>query len=155
MVASVLERLETHVARTRPDFLAILLPGVSDDALNTFEARFSLRLPDNFRQLYRWRNGQPPDCSANFDHNRMFTPLEEVADTKAMLDGMIGEEFDDPRWWRRTWVPFLSNGGGDHLCLDVLAEDGGSPGQLIAFWHDLERRSVEHPSIEAWLSSLV
>lgn len=84
----------------------------------------------------------------------MFSPLEDVADSKAILDGMIGEDFDDRSWWRRGWVPFLSNGAGDHLCLDVDAEGGGSPGQLVAFWHDWERRSIEHSSIESWLASL-
>lgn len=45
MVSSLLEGLERNLALTRPDYLAILLPGVSDDALDVFEAWFSLRLP--------------------------------------------------------------------------------------------------------------
>ena len=155
MMSSLLERLERHLADTRPNYLACLLSGVPDATLDAFEARFSLRLPDGFRQLYRWRNGQTPDCTANFDRNRMFSPLEDVADTKAMLDGMIDEDVEDPRWWRLGWVPFLPNGGGDYLCLDTVAEDGGSLGQLIAFWHDWERRTLEFPSVEAWLASLV
>jgi cell wall assembly regulator SMI1 len=52
-------------------------------------------------------------------------------------------------------VPFLSNGGGDHLCLDVVAEDGGTPGQVIAFWHDPENRSIEFASPDEWLETLV
>ena len=72
-----------------------------------------------------------------------------------MLDGMIGYDFDDPKWWRRGWIPFLANGGGDHLCVDLTAEDGGKPGQLIAFWHDDETRDVEFPSLAAWLRDLV
>jgi hypothetical protein len=24
-------------------------------------------------------------------------------------------DFDRPEWWRRGWVPLLSNGGGSHL----------------------------------------
>jgi hypothetical protein len=30
-------------------------------------------------------------------------------------------------------VPFLSNGGGSYLCLDVAAVDGGQVEQLVAF----------------------
>jgi cell wall assembly regulator SMI1 len=37
---------------------------------------------------------------------------------------MIGYGFDDPKWERRGWIPFLSNGGGDRLGLDLMAEDG-------------------------------
>jgi cell wall assembly regulator SMI1 len=67
---------------------------------------------------------------------------------------MIGSDFEDPRWWRGGWVPFLGNGGGDYLCLDVAAEDGGAPGQLVAFWHDRENRPIEFESFEAWLREL-
>ena len=85
----------------------------------------------------------------------MFCSLEEVAETKDMLDGMIGHDFEDPHQWRRSWVPFLHNGGGSYLCLDLAAEDGGQPGQLIGFWkHDADR-PIESPSMEAWLSELV
>ena len=84
----------------------------------------------------------------------MFVPLEAVAETKEPLDGMIGFDFEDERWWRRGWIPFLSNGGGDHLCLDTDGEGGGKPGQLIAFWHDWEDRAVEWPTFDAWLGQL-
>ena len=67
---------------------------------------------------------------------------------------MIGFDFEDPKWWRRGWVPFLSN-GGDHLCLDLIAEDGGSPGQILTFYHDWENRAVEYPNLQAWLTELV
>ena len=87
--------------------------------------------------------------------NRTFCTLEDVAGSKEMLDGMIGSDFDLPRYWRRGWVPFLHNGGGSYLCLDVAAEDGGHPGQLIGFWKRDEDRPVEFPSVEAWLDNLV
>ena len=88
-------------------------------------------------------------------YNCMFSGLEDFSDSKETLDGMIRFDFEDPKWWRRGWVPFLSNGGGDHLCLDLTAEDGGAPGQLLTFYHDWENRAVEYPHLEAWLTELV
>jgi hypothetical protein len=41
------------------------------------------------------------------------------------------------------------------LCLDLTAEDGGAPGQLLTFYDDWEKRAVEYPSLQAWLSELV
>jgi cell wall assembly regulator SMI1 len=70
------------------------------------------------------------------------------------LDGMIGYDFKDPRHWRRGWVPFLHNGGGSYLCVDLAAEDGGTPGQLIGFWKADKDRPVEYSSVEAWLNNL-
>ena len=81
--------------------------------------------------------------------------LEEIAEAKELLDGMIGYDFDDPRYWRRGWVPFLHNGGGSYLCLDLVADDGGSPGQLVAFGKANDDRPVEYRSITAWLIALV
>jgi cell wall assembly regulator SMI1 len=154
MMSSSIERVDRWLAANRPDYYARLRPGATDAALDAFEARFSLRLPGPFRAFYRWRDGQESDCTASFQNNRVFMSLGEAAESKELLDGMIGADFEDPRWWRRGWVPFLANGGGDHLCLDVTAEDGGEPGQLIAFWHDWESRSVKYPNFEAWLGQL-
>jgi cell wall assembly regulator SMI1 len=147
-------RIDAWLAARRPDYYAQLQGGVLDAALDAFEARFELKLPAAFREFYKWRNGQAAQCSASLQDNRMFSTLEDIAESKDMLDGMIETDFDDPRWWRRAWVPFLNNGGGDHLCLDLAAEDGGTPGQLIAFWHDSARRPVVSPSFDAWLLKL-
>ena len=155
MIKPLLDRLERWLAVNRPDYLARLQPGVTDAQLDAFEAEFTLKLPLAFRELYRWRNGQEGGCYESIHYNRMFTPLEESASTKALFDSMIGYDFDREGWWRRGWIPFLSNGGGSHLCVDVTAEDGGSPGQLVAYWKADEDRPVEYPNLETWLERLV
>jgi cell wall assembly regulator SMI1/predicted DNA-binding WGR domain protein len=151
----LLARLDKWLSANRPDYYGKLIRGASPKDLDTFEKNFQLQLPSGFRELYQWRNGQDPNCSASLQHNWMFSRLEDLSDSKQTLDGMIGFDFDDPKWWRRGWVPFLSNGGGDHLCLDLTAEDGGAPGQLLTFYHDWEKRAVEYPSLHAWLTDLV
>ena len=151
----LIERMDAWLAANRADYRAALQPGVGDDELDAFEARFSLKLPEAFRALYRWRNGQPNSSFDSLQDNRMFSALEDIADTKEMLDDMIGSDFEDPATWRRGWVPFLSNGGGSYLCVDIDAEGGGQPGQRVAFWKADEDRPVEHASVEAWLADLV
>jgi cell wall assembly regulator SMI1 len=152
---TLIERMDAWLSVHRAGYHASLRPGVSDDDLDAFEAKFSLELPEAFRALYRWRDGQPNSNFDSLQHNRMFSALGDIADTKAMLDDMIGTDFDDPATWRRGWVPFLSNGGGSYLCVDVDAQGGGQPGQLVAFWKADEDRPVEHASVEAWLAELV
>lgn len=154
MMPAMIERIDHWLATNRPDYYARLRQGATDAALDAFEARFTLRLPGPFRAFYGWRDGQESDCTASLQDNRMFSSLAQIAETKEMFDGMIGWDFEDPRWWRRGWAPFLANGGGDHLCLDVAAEDGGEPGQLVVFWHDWENRAVKFPDFEAWLGQL-
>jgi cell wall assembly regulator SMI1 len=153
-VLTLIAEVDRWLAVHRPSYYARLRPGVDDAALGAFESRFSLRLPTAFRELYRWRDGQPLDCGESLQGNRMFVPLDDVAETKDLLDGMIGYDFEDPRHWRRAWVPFLHNGGGSYLCVDLRAEDGGTPGQLIGFWKSEKSRPVEYRSVEVWLSAL-
>jgi cell wall assembly regulator SMI1 len=155
MPDTTIARIDRWLATHRPEYYALLQPGASDQALDAFEADFALTLPDAFRQLYRWRNGQHPNSSAPLHGNRTFCSLQDVASIKRTLDGMIDSDFDDARYWRRGWVPFLHNGGGSYLCLDLAADDGGEAGQLIAFWKRDDDRPIEFASIEAWLSSLL
>jgi cell wall assembly regulator SMI1 len=155
MMLALIKRMDRWLAANRPDYYARLQLGVSDATLDAFEVRFSLKLPQAFRRLYQWRNGQEPACNASFQANRMFSSLEEVAVSKEILDGLIGYDFEDPCWWRKGWVPFLANGGGDHLCVDAVGEDSGQPGQVLTFWHDWENRSVKYGSLEEWMSELV
>ena len=155
MVSALLGRMERWLIANRPEYFARLQSGVTNAQLDAFEVQFAVELPAAFRELYRWRNGQEDGCYESLQMNYMFCPLDDVADTKAMLDGMIGTDFEREGWWRRGWVPFLSNGGGSYLCLDLAAEDDGLTGQLVAFWKADEDRPVEFPSLEAWLGDLV
>ena len=67
---------------------------------------------------------------------------------------MIGGTFQDPGWRRREWVPFLDNGGGDYVCLDLApaAEDLGPV--VRRYWHDMPGRPVLHLSFETWIGVL-
>ena len=152
--SELIARMDRWLASNRPDYYALLQPGATDAELDAFEARLSLKLPVAFRQLYRWRNGQDPGSSNPLQFNRTFSMLEEVASAKEELDSMIGFDFEDPEYWRRGWVPFLHNGAGSYLCLDLAAEDGGQV-ELIAFWKRDQDRPIEHPSVEAWIAALV
>ena len=154
-ITPLIARLDHWLTVRRPDYHVLLRPGASDAQLAAFERRFTLELPNEFRQLYRWRDGQESMSALPLQFNRTFSPLADIAETKEICDGMIGSDFEDPRWWRRGWVPFLHNGGGSHLCIDVAAEDGGAPGQLVAFWKADADRPIESASLEAWLEELV
>jgi len=155
MVDALIERLNHWLEKNRPDYYAHLMPGVTDARLDAFEAQFSLKLPAAFRQLYRWHNGHDQLRSESLVQNLMFSSLGDIARVKELMDDMIGSDFDEPRWWRRSWVPFLENGAGDHLCVDLAAEDGGTPGQVLMFYHDCDDRPIRSTSLEAWLADLV
>lgn len=155
MVSELIARLDRCLATTRTEYFAHLQPGVTTDQLDRFETRFNLRLPIEFRLMYEWKNGQE---SANYQSlymNWIFPPLEDIASTKEMLDEMIETDFDSPDWWRREWIPFLDNGGGDRLVLDLGSLGSHQPRPLITFWHDSPKRNICYASMEVWLKDLV
>src|SRR5262249_14844943 len=147
-------RLGHWLAAQRPQDFASLQPGVTDAQLDAFLTRFSFKLPTAFPALYRRRNGQPHDCFEHPPGDREFCSPGGFAESKAMLDSMIGHDFEEG-WWRRGWVPFLHNGGGSYLCVDITAEEGGTPGQLVAFWKADADRPIEYASLEEWIERLV
>jgi cell wall assembly regulator SMI1 len=155
MVPELIARLDRWLATHRPDYYARLRPGVTDAELNEVESRFSLRLPEAFRLLYKWRNGHDDSKTQALQKNFRFMSLEDVVSTKQHCDDMIGNDFETPKWWRREWVPFLQNWGGDDMVVDLLGIDGGTPGQVVTFWHDDPVRPIRFPSMEAWLADLV
>lgn len=146
---ALLDRLDCWLAVNRPDYYAHLKPGVTDAELDAFEEQFLLLLPVEFRQLYRWRNGQEEYYFHSLYGNREFMSLESIASTKKIMDDMVGYDFDRPEWWRFEWVPFLTNGGGSDLCLDT--QSGG----LVQFWKADEDRPSQQSSILEWLAELV
>ena len=151
-MTDILKRLDAWLSKNRPAYYAGLLPGLSDMEWDAFVAQLGVRPPDAFRALYQWRNGNPEEC---FYENQDWMIADDVAHTKRMFDRMIGRDFR-PGWWSSDWIPFLHNGGGSHLCVDVTgATDGGVPGQLVAFWKADEDRPVCASSLEEWLADFV
>jgi hypothetical protein len=84
MVARLIERIDKWLSTNRADYYAKLQAGATQQELDAFEAKFRLRLPPDFRQLYQWRNG--PSGSASLQDNRTFSSLDEIASTKEVLD---------------------------------------------------------------------
>lgn len=164
-VPDVLSKLDQWYAAHLPAVHATLRPGVTDEALDAFEARNGLRLPPAFRALYRWHDGQ--DWSVGGVLGLAFMPLAEVEQTHQMLRdftegeqsdinidiyvvshpaGAIREQYASP-----AVVPFLSDGGGNHVALDLAPDLRGQPGQVITTGRDETHRYVLAPDLETFL----
>lgn len=148
-------RLEAVLRRQRPGYLKALNPGVSPQALNKLQREVGTPLPAMFRALYCWRNGADPDDAEPFLGNNQWIPLDDVRSERSENNEMLGYDFDRENWWHERWIPFLTNGSGDSVCVDLEGTFGGAPGQIVQFWHDDEQRSIDFPSMQAWLAFTV
>lgn len=155
MTTDLIDRIDQWLRENRPPYYSTLRPGASAEALDAAERQLGVTFPQSLRALYRWRDGQRRDSFDPLLLNLTFMPLEAVIENKLMLDGMIGTEFTEPDWWRRDWVPFLENGGGDLLCVDLGGFGTGNAGQVLWFDHETAEREIIHQSIDDFCADLL
>jgi len=72
-----------------------------------------------------------------------FVPDGETCDPQGPI---LGNE-----WWRLGWIPFCGDGGGNHLCVDMDPDTGGTSGQVISMWHDASERQLIAPSLTEFI----
>jgi cell wall assembly regulator SMI1 len=158
----LLGRLERWLRKNCPDCYQSLLPGVAREEFEAFEDALVVQMPEALKELYRWRNGQAPKSRPIFGnaHARYtFMTLREAQEAHANLGDILQELEDEgssgrDTWWHPGWVPFL-DGCGDYLCVDTKGTLGGSPGQVLSFFHDDSSRVIESPGLRNWLETFV
>ncbi|WP_216322565.1 SMI1/KNR4 family protein [Deinococcus aestuarii] len=164
-LTAVLTRLEAWYAQHVPAVHATLRPGVTEAELDAFEARNDLRLPQAFRTLYRWHDGQ--DWSVGGVLGLSFMPLNEVEWTRQMWREIAEGETADmnisiytvshptgairEQYAQRDLLPFLSDGGGNHVALDLAPDVRGRAGQVITTGRDETHRYVLASDLEGFL----
>jgi hypothetical protein len=78
----MLRHFESALAEHAPDVLAALHPGLSDDDIRAIEVQYWVRLSDDMRALYGWRDGSPPDSRIELIPGHRFVPLEEALEQR-------------------------------------------------------------------------
>jgi cell wall assembly regulator SMI1 len=152
----LLLRLDTLLKELRPEYYAQLQPPASEEQLQQFERSIGFPIPEAFKELYRWKNGQPRHYFHSFIYNDSFLSLEEAQDAYNMLNELLESgDFDREHWWSPYWLPFLESAGGDLVCVDMEGTFTGLRGQILQFWHDDETRLIDAPNLEEWFASLV
>lgn len=152
----LISRLDVWLRSNRASYYDQLLPGATDEEIQRLEQSLGLSLPESFKVLYRWHNGQPDEFFEAFHDNKMFLSIQEIEKTWIDLKELLeGGDFEIENWWCVGWVPFMHDGGGNYLCLDLEGTFTGQKGQLLEFWHDDYGRDVLYPSFEDYLETLV
>jgi cell wall assembly regulator SMI1 len=157
-------RIEAWLAEHVTDGSVTLNPGATEEAIQKAETTMGMRLPEDLRASYLRHNGQPYDANGLLE-GYLFQPLEQVvADWKVWkerteegaFEGLDGdpEPFIQGDWWNVKWIPVAANGGGDHICVDMAPAHGGYYGQVIAMWHDWERRAYIAGGFQEWLQRI-
>ncbi len=149
---SLVERLARSLRKQRPKFAAALGKGAKPAELAEFEKELGEPLPASLRELFAWQGGRTLD---SFFENQCLLGLDEARGVREGTLGFIKKYKMPPGYWSEKWVPFLSNGAGDYLCVDLGGAFGGRPGQLVDYFHDSDDRLLLWPSLDAFLEYIV
>lgn len=165
----VWQRIEAALRATAPDLVAQMPDGASAVAIAALEARLGLALPDEVRELYALHDGSGgAEILPQWNYGRVngvsLLPLNRVVSEREIwIELLDGGDFEGSEatpdgpikqdWWNRRWVPVTSNGGGDHLCIDLDPAPGGTVGQVIDFSHESGPKSVVASGLRAFLAA--
>lgn len=132
-----LGRFEAALAEHAPQALSALQPGLSEEQIREIESRYRLRLTDEIRALYRWRNGSPPDARIELIPGHRFLPLDYAAGEREEQRRQVTAAPFLQRvayaifaGHRTNWLTVL-----DDLCGDGYFYDPGRRGRAGSFFY--------------------
>lgn len=137
------------------EYLAI--QGVTEEELNAFEIQFQIRLPEDFKTVYKYKNGsgymsliwpqkgfyrgyrllslqEMSEIKSNFQNES-----HEMAEFSNLIDEIQLQRLDErikPYLFCEHWFPFAEYAGSLYLMLDYDPSEKGEIGQIICYVHD-------------------
>jgi len=159
------KQLEGWLAIHWPEGLSALNPPATDAEIAALEMTLGAKLPQDCVDCLKVHNGQSEMAGGLFD-NCEFLSTHAIADQwtvwkdlldSGAFDGIASEPDEGIRadWWHSQWIPITHNGAGDHHCVDLAPDSGGTPGQVIMMWHDSSERNLQANSFENWFEEYV
>lgn len=152
-------KIERYLEEQRPGRYASLEPGATASQISALGKSVGRRIPKDLAGSMERHDGQRGEELWDL---WQLLPASRIEQTWRVLSELTDDgEFDGYRtehgsrvrkgWWRKGWIPFASDGCGDHLCVDLDPGPKGTKGQVIHFRHDDGRRTVEAKSFAVWL----
>ena len=143
-------------------------PAVEQDFLK-LEKELDINLTQDFKNAYLIHNGQEEYEGQLFDGEEWLSLnriLSEWNIWKELLDNQTFEDNGEPYislpqkgiksdWWNKKWIPFTSDGSGNHICLDLDPTEKGNYGQIIRVWHDDATRELLANSFQEWFEDYI
>ena len=135
------------------------IAGASEEDMASFEEKFGITLPDEVKELYRYKNGSKylsilpcvideremafclmslteMENKKNYFQNRdaLLTEFNEYF-TSEDLDKMRNSKIK-PYLFNKKWIPFAQYCDSCYLMLDFDPDKEGKEGQIICYIHD-------------------
>lgn len=133
------------------------IQGATEEELSDFEAQFQIRLPEDFKTVYRYKNGSGYMSliwpQKGFYRGYRLLSLKEIRELKSffqnenckmtefpsVIDEKQLQQLDErikPYLFCERWFPFAEYAGSIYLMLDYDPNEKGEIGQIICYVHD-------------------
>jgi cell wall assembly regulator SMI1 len=133
------------------------IQGATDEQLHAFEQQFQIKLPEDFKSVYRYKNGSgyislvwPQE---GFYRGYRLLSLQEMSKIKSYfqnenrkmiefpdeIDEKQAQQLDErikPYLFCERWFPFAEYAGSLYLMLDYNPSPKGTVAQIICYVHD-------------------
>ena len=164
-IAPVIARLDAWYAAHVPRDQYVFNPPATEAALDAFEQLVGLKLPQAYRQLYRWHDGENDDRWGHF-YGLPLLPLKEAGRQWQAWNDVLadfgGNRYEisggawpvgavDPAYINPRWIPLTHDGSGNHIGLDFDPWPRGRVGQVILFGRDEDVKVVLADSLGKFL----
>jgi internalin A len=145
---------------TISDQYSLLNTSAGESEFNTFEKEIGFAFPEELKELYSQNNG-----SKGFYFGLTFLPLEDVIkqlksweetrkeinsshddQCESVPEGKIKKMYSNPKW-----IPFIYDGGGNFIGLDLDPDEQGTIGQIINFGRDEDKKYILGKNLEEFL----
>lgn len=136
------------------------------EAIAAFEEKTKLKLPESLLAIYRLHDGQDedaanekldPDGEIDSVESGLFPSLEGDGDLAFLLVPLaeMQERTESTMpGFRKNWVPFGDNYGGDNIVLDLASDDPNKRGRVLQFNHEYGGAVELAPSFDKYLEHL-
>lgn len=158
------EKFKQWLTLNYSDGLLDLNPPATNEEIEELKNALGVDLPDDFISVLKIHNGQKGDSAWLFDSQEFLSThriIEEFNTWKNLLETELQGKISTPDdgvksdWWNVNWIPFTSDGCGDHYCIDLSPTANGTKGQIITLWYELAEREIVSKSFFSWFDEYI
>jgi len=150
-----------------PKYSELLNSGASDGTIEKLESYLQLKLPEDFKTLYRLNDGDKsnitPDTFVGTFFGFEFFPIDRIISIHEEWKQNDNDDYDGTSFPEKhvkinytnpNWIPIFGDSGGNYIGLDLDPDSEGSIGQIINFGRDEDNKFVAGKSLNNFLEFL-
>lgn len=158
------ERFELWLSTHAKDLSSELHDGATEWEIEESEATIALDFPQDLKDSLLIHDGGQPGNGLIGDWELLC--LREMTATaidmeEGVEEGLFGANNNEASnkvkgyWWNPNWIPIVSSGSRQYICIDMDPAKDGVEGQVILFLHDEPHRPWLAPSYKAWMKKFI